>query len=220
VPDYKITVRRDTAGWTIVALMVIVGVIAAVGFGASAPPGGARTTANLSVVPTMRYVTVSPARTKFTHCKGGTGRFRSTHASLGYPNANCRIGNRRSRPIKIKSRPRPEVLVWGYNAVPADGGTQWRLCNPGAADPAIACKGPNGLPGKDQFVVVNYWRGGQHNIGLTDAQQCSVAFASSSDCLRLPGQSQRESLKVIGPTAPHDNSTFWRIRIFWIAVPP
>jgi hypothetical protein len=224
VPDYKITVRQDTAGWTIVALMLIIGVVAYVALrgSAQASPGGASTTASLKVVPTMRYVIVSPTATKFARCKFGPrgAPFHSTSTALGYPNGRCWIGKLRSTwPIKISRDPQSEVLVWGYNAVPSDGGTQWRLCNRGA-DPAVACMGPGGRPGRDQFFVENFWAGGQNATGLTDATRCAATFTSSSSCLLSMGQSQSEGMAVIGPSRPDDNSTLWRIRIAWIAVPP
>jgi len=223
VPDYRITVRQDTAGWTIVALMLIIGVVAYVALrgSAQASAGGASRTANLKVVPTMRYVTVSPAETKFTRCKFGPPRspFRSTSTALGYPNGRCWIGKLGSAwPVKIKRDPQSEVLVWGYDAVPADGGTQWRLCNRGA-DPAVTCKRANNLPGRDQFFVENFWAGGQHPTGLTDAQLCAATLTSSGGCVLTMGQSQSEGIKVIGPSGPDDNSTLWRIKIAWIAVP-
>jgi hypothetical protein len=224
VPDYRITVRQDTAGWTIVALMLIIGVVAYVALrgSAQASSGGVSTTANLKVVPTMRYVIVSPAETKFTRCNFGPpgAPFRSTSTALGYPHGHCRIGKPGSTwPIKISTDPQSKVLVWGYNALPSDGGTQWRLCNRGA-DPAVTCDGPQGLPGKDQFVVENFWAGGQNPAGLTDAQLCAATSTSSSSCLVSMGRSQSEGIAVIGPLAPDDNSTLWRIRIAWIAVPP
>ncbi len=69
MPDYVITVRRST-GWTILALMIIIGVLAVAGLGASAqsPPGSGSTTATLKVVPTMRTVTVSPGASTFAYC--------------------------------------------------------------------------------------------------------------------------------------------------------
>jgi len=170
----------------------------------------------------MRYAIVSPTETKFTRCKFGPGGapFHSTSTALGYPNGRCWIGKSRSTwPIKINRDPQSEVLVWGSNAVPSDGGTQWRLCNLGA-DPAVACNGPHGLPGKDQFVVENFWAGGQNRTGLTDAQLCAATFTSSGGCFVSMGQSQSEGMVVIGPSTPDDNSIFWKIRISWIAVPP
>lgn len=224
MPDYRITVRQNTAGWTIVALMLIVGVVAYVGLrgSAQASAGRASMTASLKVVPTMRYVTVSPTETRFTRCKFGPpgAPFHSTSTALGYPNGRCWIGKLRTTwPIKIIRDPQSEILVWGYDAVPMDGGTEWRLCNLGA-HPAVACKGPNGLPGKDQFVVENFWPGGQNSTGLTNARLCASTSTSSGSCLLTMGRSQSEGIEVIGPSIPDDNSTSWKIRITWIAVPP
>jgi hypothetical protein len=223
VPDYRITVRRDTAaGWTILALMIIIGVVGA-GFGASAqpPPGSGSTTATLKVVPTMRYVTVSPAKTTFADCTGGTAPFPSTHAALGYPNGSCSVGKPRATwPITIKNGPQANIYVQSSNAVPSDGGTQWVLCNVGGRS-TVACNGRGGRPGKDQFVVENFSQVRQKLSELTNANNvCDTEFNSSRGCPALTGQSQREGIVLIGPSKSDDTSTFWKIKITWIAVPP
>jgi hypothetical protein len=223
VPDYRITVRRDTAaGWTILALIIIVGVVGA-GFGASAqaPPGSGSTTATLKVVPTMRYVNVSPAKTTFADCMGGTAPFPSTHTALGYPNGSCSVGKPGAIwPVTIKNGPQADIYVQSSNAVPADGGTQWLLCNR-REHPADACTGRRGRPGIDQFVVENFSQGRKKLTQLTNASNvCDARFNSSGGCPALTGQSQREGIVLIGPSKPDDTSTLWKIKITWIAVPP
>lgn len=221
MPDYKVTVRRSTAGWTIVVLMIIIGVVAA-GFGtpAQAPPGSAGTTATLKVVPTMRYVTVSPAKTTFDRCRYGQAPFHSKPTALGYPHSHCWVGEPNAKwPITIKNGPRADILVQASNAVPSDGGNQWRLCKIGG-DSAVACDGHHGLPGKDQFVVTDFSSTGRHRTELTGTYVCDTEFNSSGGCLALTGQSQREGLELIGPSTPDDNSTSWKVTITWIAVAP
>src|SRR5260221_11544005 len=93
--------------------MIIIGVVGA-GFGASAqpPPGNGSTTATLKVVPTMRYVTGSPAKTTFADCTGGTAPFPSTHVALGYPNGSCSVGKPRATwPVTINNGPQATISV-------------------------------------------------------------------------------------------------------------
>lgn len=218
MPDYVIKVQRST-GWTIVALMIIVGILALAGLGASAqsPPG--RQGASLKVVPTMRTLTVS-ASAAFAYCTKGNVPFRSAPTALGYPNGRCSIGKPGSIwPVTITNGPGGQVFIQGSNAVPSDGLVQWRLCNLGPY-PVVECKGPGGLPGKDQFVVKNFSRVGQNPSGLTDTMTCDDEFNSTGGCLARTGQSQREGIALIGPSMPDDSSTSWTIKILWIAVPP
>jgi hypothetical protein len=221
VPDYRVSVRRYTAGWAILAAIIVIGVVGA-GFGASteAPPGSGSTTATLKVVATMRYVTVSPAKTAFADCKFGGHVFPSTHAALGYPHGRCWVGTPGAKwPITIKNGPQANILVQGSNAVPSDGGTEWLLCNRGA-NPAVACTGPGGLPGEDQFILENFSQAGQKHSGLTNTSTCDAAFNPAGGCPASTGDSQREGLELIGPSQPDDTSTLWKIQITWIAVPP
>jgi len=54
--------------------------------------GSGSVNAHLSVVPTIRSVTVSPGSVSFGDCTGGTGDTSSTSNQLGYPNGTCSVG--------------------------------------------------------------------------------------------------------------------------------
>jgi hypothetical protein len=219
VADYVIKVRRST-GWTILVLMIIIGILALAGLGASAQSPPRREGAALKVVPTLRTLTVSAGAATFADCTDGKAPFHSAATALGYPNGRCWIGKPRSNwPITIKAGPSAYIFIQGSNAVPSDGLVQWRLCNRGP-EPAVTCKGPGGLPGKDQFIMKNFSRFGQNPTGLTRTAVCDAEFNSGGGCLASTGQSQQEGIKLTGPSMPDDSSTVWTIKIIWIAVPP
>ncbi|HEX6932756.1 MAG TPA: hypothetical protein VF162_11470 [Streptosporangiaceae bacterium] len=222
MPDYTVKVRPNS-GWTILVGMVAVSVVAVVGFRSApqSPAGSGSTTATLQVVPTMRSVTVSPVATKFGRCSGGKRPLRSTKTALGFPNGQCSVGSRKQKifPIKITNGREAEIYVRSSAAVPADGKTDWQLCNHGS-DPVVACKGPDDSPGKDQFVVENFSRWAMNQTGLSLKRICDAEFGPSGDCLASTGQSEREGLVLIGPHRPDDGSTTWTVTITWMAAPP
>jgi hypothetical protein len=222
VPDYTVRVRPNS-GWAILVGMVAVGVIAVAGFRSApeSPAGSGSTTATLQVVPTMRTVIVSPGTTKFGRCYGGKYGLRSTGKALGFPNGHCSIGSRKKRvfPIKIANGREAEIYVKSSAAVPADGKTEWKLCNRGSA-PVVACKGPNDNPAKDQFIVQNFSKRGLNETGLTRSRTCDAEFGQSKDCLAATGETEREGIRLIGPHWPDDPSTTWTVTITWLVAPP
>lgn len=222
MPDYTVRVRPNS-GWAILAGMIAVSAVAIVGFRSApqSPAGSGSTTATLQVVPTMRSVTVSPDATKFGHCTGGKPPLRSTQTALGFPNGRCSVGSRNQKvfPIKITNGREAEIYVKSSAAVPADGKTDWQLCNQGS-DPVVACKGPNESPGKDQFIVQNFSRWAVNETGLARSRSCDAEFGPAGDCLASTGQSEHEGLLLIGPHMPDDNSTTWTVTITWMAAPP
>lgn len=222
MPDYTVRVRPNS-GWAILVGMVAVGVIAVAGFRSApeSPAGSGSMTATLHVVPTMRMVIVSPVATKFAHCSGGKHALRSTGKALGFPNGQCLIGSRKPRvvPIRITNGREAEIYVKSSAAVPADGKTEWQLCNPGS-DPVVACKGPHDNPAIGQFIVQNFSKWGLNETGLTRSRTCDPEFGQSGDCLAATGETEREGIRLIGPYWPDDPSTTWTVTITWMVAPP
>jgi hypothetical protein len=229
VPDYTVRVRPNS-GWAILTGMIAVGVVAIVGFRSvpQSPANSGSTTATLQVVPTMRSVTVSPVATKFARCSGGKRPSRSTRTALGFPNGRCSVGVlKKLFPIKITNGRRAKIFVKTSFAMPADGQTEWRPCNLGP-HPVFACKGPPGQPGRNQFVVENFSLWARNATGLTaqslkkltsSASGCDAEFGPSGDCMASTGQSEREGILLIGPSASRDSSTTWTVTITWMATP-
>lgn len=189
--------------------------------------GSSRVTGHLNVVPTIRSITVSPGSVNFGNCNGGNGATDSTGGSLGYPNATCSVGGTGANatyPITITYTGLPgEVDVSATNAVPADGGTAWSLCNPlvqGQSPPA--CDGGQGLPGKDQYELQNQSAAAESGVALTTTSACDKVFDAGGSCSASPAeftkQTQHENLFLIGPRTWDDHSTSWTMTITWTAI--
>lgn len=210
-----------TAGLAILALIVvvIVVVVAQIQSKAQTPTGGASTTTNLMIVPTMRSMTVSTDASDFTNCKHGVVPRQSTNAALGFPYGHCYVGKQgKTYPITIKNGLPARILVGSSNAVPSDGGTQWIPCLRGAHH-VFACAGPDQQPGRHQFVVQNFSSYAQNNEGLSRLMLCDGEFGPSGDCIATTGQVQKEGVVLIGPSKPDNNSTTWTVTITWMAAP-
>ncbi len=107
----------------------------------------------------------------------------------------------------------------GSNAAPADGGTQWGLCNRGSS-PAVRCTGEKGkLPGVNQYLLQNFSPAGRNPDGLTASPTCDTLFGGSRPCWTQQGGSQSEGLRLTGPTVSSDTSTKWKITITWVPAP-
>ncbi len=217
---------RRTALLAFLAAGALVGLTAC--GSASAPPAGAgqgtSIAVSLKVVPTIRSVTITPAKAKFGDCGGGNASLNtaSTSGELGYPNGHCWLGApKTSFPITITNTGIASYMyVNGANAVPSDSGTEWSLCNPGSK-PAVTCTSNNGLsPGKNQYVVQNFSPNRKLNAaGLTNTLACDPEFGLTSGCWSTYGQSQREGLLLTGPAEIDDTSTSWTVTITWTPVP-
>src|SRR5262249_6717857 len=126
------TMRRSR-WWFVVPLIAV----AACGSGPPAPMPVAgqpkHLTISLTTVPTVRSITISPNKAAFGNCQGGNpgSLTRSTHTELGFPDAHCWVGAPGapgSYPIKITNKGvASQIDVYGQDAVPSDGGTQWSL---------------------------------------------------------------------------------------------
>ncbi len=178
---------------------------------------------SLTTVPTIRSVTVSPAKTSFADCSGGLANrnTQSTAGQLGFPNGHCLVGltSPGIYPITVTNTGiASAIYVSGTSATPADGGTQWALCNRGF-DPAVDCSGEHGLPGTDQYLVANFSSAGQRTSGITGTPTCDPEFDASGRCWAVQGASQSEGIELIGPTLSSDNSTKWTVTITWTPVP-
>ena len=191
--------------------------------------GAGTTTAHLKVVPTIRSVTVSPGSVTFGDCSGGSGYTNSTQNALGYPNGSCTVGAigvNQTFPITVTYTGIPgSVYVSGSNAVPADNGADWTLCSPpGSPAGQTACTGTQGLPGADQYMVMNFAEAVENAGVLTTAPACDKEFDGHGGCTATPlefqNQVQHEGLVLTGPKSWSDHSTSWTVTVTWTAVGP
>jgi hypothetical protein len=188
--------------------------------------GGGTTTAHLKVVPTIRSVTVSPGSVTFGDCSGGSGFTNSTQNTLGYPNGSCTVGAigvNEAFPITVTYTGIPgEVYVSGSSAVPADNGANWILCSPPGSPGQEACGGTHGMPGSDQYMVMNFAESLEKAGVLTPTPSCDEVFDNQGGCTATPqefqSQVQHEGLLLTGPTSWSDHSTSWTVTVTWTAV--
>ena len=181
----------------------------------------------LHTVPTVRSVTVTPKKARFGNCSGGNTNADtvSQNKALGFPNGTCWVGQAGETgvlPVTVTNTGiAANIEVNGADAVPADGGTSWQLCNTGQ-NPANACTSNNGKsPGLNQYLLRNFGlgRAGLNSPGLTNSPTCDVAFGSASDCMARSGLAMSEGIELVGPSASADISTHWHITITWTPVP-
>jgi len=184
------------------------------------------TVGHLSVVPTIRSVTVSPGSVEFGSCSGGDGATNSTPNAMGYPNGLCSVGVVNEQfPITVSYTGIPgQVYVQSGNAVPADGGTQWTLCSPptgGSEQAQTKCNGTDGLPGNDQYMIQNFAEQVTSATVVNNSAACDEEFDPSGGCSATPAefakQSQHEGLLLTGPANWDDHSTSWTMTITWYA---
>ncbi|HEY1625282.1 MAG TPA: hypothetical protein VGG16_15940 [Streptosporangiaceae bacterium] len=189
--------------------------------------GSGSTTAHLKVVPTIRSVTVSPGSVTYGNCSGGSGYTNSAGNTLGYPNGSCTVGTigvNESFPITVTYTGIPgSVYVSGSGAAPADNGTGWTLCSPpGSPQGQSACTGVQGLPGNDQYMVMNFAEAVENAEVLTATPACDKEFDSHGGCAATPqefkNQAQHEGLLLTGPKSWNDHSTSWTMTVTWTAV--
>ncbi len=178
---------------------------------------------SLTTVPTIRSVTVSPAKASFAECSGGlaTQNTLSTAGKLGFPNGRCIVGlvSPGIYPITITNTGiASDIYVNGSSANPADGGTQWVLCNRGD-HPGVSCAGHEDKPGADQYLIENFSSTGEQTNGITGTPTCDREFDSSGSCWAVQGSWQSEGIELIGPSSSSDDSTKWTMTITWTPVP-
>lgn len=224
--------RRSRPGrarprWAIPPLLMLAVVVAGCGTRAEAPGSGTAASVSLSLktVPTIRAVTVSPAKAAFAHCIGGYPSLDtvSTASRLGFPDGTCWVGSRSSFPITITNTGIASYIdINGSDATPADDDGDWSLCNEGR-HPAVACTGTGkskGKPGNDQYYLANFSPAGAGSkAGLTGTAECDVAFAAGGKCWAPAGASQTEAFELTGPQQTSDTSTSWTVTITWTPVP-
>jgi hypothetical protein len=195
--------------------------------GPSATGDGGSTTGHLSVVPTVRSVTVSPGNVSFDNCTGGGGATDSTQHALGYPNGECSVGSpgvNASYPITVTYNGLPGAVdVTGSNAVPADNGAQWALCtsNPAPGSALPGCTGYRGQPGNDQYELITFAPGVTDSFVLGTSVACDAEFDQGGGCAANPpefhNQVQHEGLVLVGPKSWDDHSTAWSVTVTWTA---
>jgi hypothetical protein len=209
-------------------LLAVVGLaVAACGTSGDAPQHAgqaASVSLSLTTVPTVRSVTVSPAKASFADCSGGQASQNtlSTPGKLGFPNGHCLVGltNPGIYPITITNTGIASLIyVNGSSASPADGLSEWTLCNVDRHD-AAACSGSDKkLPGIDQYLLENFSSAGELAGGITSTPRCDPEFDPSGRCWAVQGASQSEGIELIGPSFSSDNSTKWTVTITWTPVP-
>jgi hypothetical protein len=215
--------------WVLLPSLMVVLAVAVAGCGstgAALQDAGRAGSVSLSLttVPTIRSVTVSPAKASFGTCGGGEANqnTRSTATRLGFPNGQCWVGlaSPGIYPITITNTGiASDIYVNGSSASPADGGIQWSLCNTGD-HPAVACTGRrNNLPGTDQYLVQNFSSAGEHAAGITENPACDREFDPSGGCWAVEGSWQTEGIELTGPGFSSDESTKWTVTITWTPVP-
>jgi hypothetical protein len=221
VVDYEVRVRRRrTWGLVLLVLALLIAVLVYSNRPAPAASNGASISISLNAVPAIRSVTVSPGAASFSNCTGGSASAdtASTSSALGYPNGHCwegAPGAGGSFPIKITYQGPPgRVFVVGANASPSGGGPDWALCNP-----SVACTGPGGAPGVDQYMVKNFGTDTNSSTGLTGSLTCDQEF-SSRGCSATQGQSEKEGIELIGPESSGSTSSSWTVTVTWAAAPP
>ena len=192
---------------------------------AAAPGKGASITISLRVVPTVRSVTVSPAKAAFGNCADGSTGLdtRSTGNALGYPNGHCWLGTPDPGgrfPVTITNTGIASYIeVSSGNAIPSDNGQQWSLCNLGP-NPAVRCSGSKGMPAMDQYLVQSFASNRKQNAdGLTGSPSCDADFNTARQCWTMQGDKAEEGFTLTGPEAPDDSSTLWTVKITWVAAP-
>lgn len=202
----------------ILAVLVIIGISAFNKSKQTTTTSGGSTTATVNIQPTFRSLTVSPGNVTFANCHLAN---QSTSSLLGLPNGECTVGKPGSHgtyPITVANAGVPSTIeVSASNAIPADNGKQWQLCNP---DGKPACTGTSGNPGPDQYKARTISSGQQNTAMLTASPLCDNVFDATGGCSAARGQSQQEGIKLVGPTTISDNSTSFTITITWIAVAP
>jgi hypothetical protein len=208
----------------------VLAALALAGCGTTAAGPGPGTAASLQLslktVPTVRSVTVSPAKASFGRCQGGSAadNTASTNGRLGYPNGKCWVGLPSPYgvfPIKITNSGIASYIdVNGSSATPSDNDSEWGLCNVGS-HPAVACSGKDKrAPGNNQYLVENFGPNSRRSTtGLTSAPACDAVFTARGKCWAVQGASQTEGIELIGPAATSDNSTSWTVTITWTPVP-
>ena len=149
----------------------------------------------------------------------------SQNKDLGFPNGTCWVGEAGETgvlPVTVTNTGiAANIKINGSDAVPADGGTSWQLCNTGQ-NPANACTGSHGKsPGLNQYLLRNFGLGrtGLESPGLTTSPTCDVAFGGASDCMATSGLAMSEGIELVGPSISADISTHWHITITWTPVP-
>ena len=184
--------------------------------------GSGSVSAHLSVVPTIRSVTVSPGSVNFGSCTGGLGQHNLDEQLDGIPERDLLGGyHRTGRALPHYGhlyRPSRQRLGQRLQRGPLGQRHDWSLCNP-VGQPA--CTGGQGKPGKDQFAISTFAPQVANFAVLTGNASCDNEFNPGGGCSAAPAQSQsqtqHEGIQLTGPTTWDDGSTSWNVSITWIA---
>ena len=211
--------------WVAIGVLAVAAIVKG-GGGGTDPSGGAhegQVTLHFNAITTFNTVTISPADAQCGHYHGGKPPNASTN-TLGQPNGMCSVGmypvaKIQDVPIKITySGLAGQVFVKSGNAIPANDGTQWRLCGPHIG-PDSFCTGPDGKPGPYQFAVHSFAGSGMQPVPLRPWWTCDVNFDVGS-CNAVRTQSQQEGFDIVGPYWQKNPSTTWSVTVTWVAMPP
>jgi hypothetical protein len=213
--------------WFTVTVLVLFAIVnlggSSGGVGSPSPAHQGQLTVHFNAITTFNTVTISPSDVACGHYHGGKPPNASTN-TLGQPNGMCSVGlypvvKVADVPIKVTySGLAGEVFIQSGNAIPANNGTQWRLCGPRNGEHSV-CTGPEGKPGPYQFAVKNFAGSGLTPTTLTAWPVCDYQFDDGT-CSAVRTQSQQEGFDIIGPYWQKNPSTTWSVTVTWIAMPP
>ncbi len=194
--------RPARRAWAVVVVPVLVLATAAVGL---APAGAATTaTATGTMVVGVRSVSVTPTTFSFGECT-----LDGTPTILQFPNDHCTVGW-----FVITNGTAASHVDMAVSAFrPRDRRQAWYPCgSPGG----VACTGPGGAPGKDQFLWQSNWG---ETFGLT-AQCDQHAMPIEATCpLTGSGATGQDYDIMEGPTSSTDQSSSFTITLTWTALP-
>ena len=194
--------RPGRRAWAMLVVPVLVLATAAVGI---APAGAATTaTATGTMAVGVRSVSVSPTTFSIGECS-----LDGTPTILQFPNDHCLVGW-----FVITNGTAASHIDMAVSAFrPADRRQAW---NPCGAPGGVACSGPGGAPGKDQFLWQSNW--GQ-TFGLTaQCDQHSAPLAATCP-LTDSGATGQDYDIMEGPTSSTDQSASFTITLTWTALP-
>lgn len=179
----------------------VIAVVLVAGAGAASPTGVVQATINVGpqTPPPVYSITVSPGSTSYC----------TTVAPLTLPSGYCTGSDSITVTMGATAG---EIDVNGADAVPADAGVHWTLCD----GVSVACTGENNtVPGVDQYAeeVVN----GTAFQTLLNSPTCDSTW---TDCTSVASNASHvESLSLRGPVLSTDSSSTFTTSITWTAGP-
>jgi hypothetical protein len=189
----------------------------------------------------IRELTVTAAGLTYNSCLGGS----STSVTLGFPDGQCALLD----PVNVTNvDDAGEIDVMASNMEPSDGtGTPWQLCQthdsipddlgfPLASDDPSdpTCDGPMTTDLNDEFqpgpAADQYLQAieGKDEDGdliafpVSSTPVCDLSFSIEDDantCIAQVGESEAQTLVIMGPSSSTDESTQFSNTVTWVALP-